>query len=94
MSEPDILQSIYLPSLQSRRRELQRNRTDTDESYVLFKSVIHKYDLPIYCIPGNHDTPVRINSRWQNVLGLQNQTDFLQRMNKYSQNTLLICRHD
>jgi len=33
------------------------SQTGTKESYMLFKSVIQQYDLPSYCIPGNHDTP-------------------------------------
>lgn len=137
------------------------SQTGTEESYALFKSVIQDYDLPFYCVPGNHDTPkllqhvipncpdnsinviqlgqfslvllnswvedkhhgmitqrclqqlddhlqnsgdqfniiaihhppVLINSQWLDDLGLHNQTEFLQVINKYSQKTLLICGH-
>ena len=40
-----------------------------------------------------HHPPVVINSKWLDELGLQNQTEFLQVINKYSQNTLLLCGH-
>ncbi len=33
------------------------SQTGTKESYSLFKSVIQNYDIPFYCVPGNHDTP-------------------------------------
>lgn len=33
------------------------SQTGTAESYTLFKSIIQVYDLPVYCVPGNHDTP-------------------------------------
>lgn len=33
------------------------SQTGTKESYEIFKSIIQQYDLPIYCVPGNHDTP-------------------------------------
>lgn len=33
------------------------SQTGSEESYILFKSLIQQYDLPIYCVPGNHDTP-------------------------------------
>jgi len=137
------------------------SQTGTAESYTLFKSVIQEYDLPVYCVPGNHDTPkllqqvipvspassintielgrfslvllnswvddkhhgrvtqrclqqlevhlknnadqfnviaihhppVLVNSKWLDELSLQNQTEFLRIINKYSQTTLLICGH-
>ena len=137
------------------------SQTGTEESYTLFNSVIQEYDLPIYCVPGNHDTPkllqniipscpddsiniihlgrfslillnswvedkhhgmitqhclqqledhlqdsgdqfniiaihhppALINSQWLDELGLQNQTEFLQIINNYSKNALLICGH-
>jgi Icc protein len=137
------------------------SQTGTEESYALFQSVIQQYDLPIYCIAGNHDTPkllqhinpscpnnsiniiqlgrfslvlinswvknqeygmitqsclrqledhlqnsedqfnifaihhppVLINSKWMDEIGLQNKTEFLQIINKYSQNTLLLFGH-
>jgi len=37
--------------------------------------------------------PVLINSKWLDEIGLQGQVEFLQIINKYSQNTLLICGH-
>jgi len=33
------------------------SQTGSEESYTIFNSLIQQYDLPIYCIPGNHDTP-------------------------------------
>ncbi len=33
------------------------SQTGTVESYILFKSLIRVYDRPVYCVPGNHDTP-------------------------------------
>ena len=33
------------------------SQTGTEESYALFESVIEQYNLPVYCVPGNHDTP-------------------------------------
>lgn len=33
------------------------SQTGNEESYSLFKSVIEQYDIPIYCLPGNHDNP-------------------------------------
>lgn len=137
------------------------SQTGSEESYIIFKSIIQHYDLPIYCVPGNHDTPkflqhiipscpdnsiniiqlgkfslvltnswvknkhhgvitqrclqqledhlqnnqdqfniiaihhppVLINSKWLDEIGLQNKTEFLQIINKYSQNTLLLFGH-
>lgn len=137
------------------------SQTGTKQSYTLFKSVLQTYDLPVYCVPGNHDAPkllqhiipscpddsiniiqlgkfslvllnswvagkhhgmitqrclqqlehhlqnsedqfniiaihhppVLINSKWLDEIGLQNQAEFLQIINKYSQNMLLICGH-
>ena len=137
------------------------SQTGTKESYTLFKSLIQKYDLPVYCVPGNHDSPkllqniipncpdnsiniiqlglfslvllnswvedkhhgmisqhclqqleehlqnsedqfniiaihhppVLINSKWLDEISLQNQIEFLQIINKYPHNTLLICGH-
>lgn len=137
------------------------SQTGSKESYLLFKSLIQQYEIPIYCVPGNHDKPkllqsiipncpdnsiniiqlenfslillnswvedehhgminqrclqqleehlqnnedqfniiaihhppVLINSKWLDELGLQNQTEFLHIINKYPQNTLLICGH-
>ena len=137
------------------------SQTGTKESYTLFKSTIQEYDIPVYCVPGNHDTPtllqhiipncpdssiniiqlgkfslillnswvenkhhgvinqhclqqleehlknnkdqfniiaihhppMLINSKWLDELGLQNQADFLHIINKYPQNTLLVCGH-
>lgn len=137
------------------------SQTGSEESYLLFKSLIQEYDLPVYCVPGNHDTPkllrqvipscpnssiniiqlgnfslillnswvedkhhgminqyclqqleehlknnedqfniiaihhppVLINSKWLDEIGLKNQTEFLHIINKYPQNTLLICGH-
>ena len=137
------------------------SQTGTKESYTLFESLIQQYELPIYCVPGNHDTPellqsiipscpnssiniiqlgyfslillnswvedkhhgiidelclgqleehlennesqfniiaihhppVLINSKWLDEIGLQNQTEFLHIINKYSHNALLICGH-
>lgn len=137
------------------------SQTGSEQSYTLFKSVIQEYDLPIYCIPGNHDTPkllqniipncpdssintiqlgafslvllnswvedkhhgmvtqrclqqldehlknsedkfniiaihhppVSINSSWLDQIGLQNQTDFLQVINQFPHNALLLFGH-
>lgn len=137
------------------------SQTGSEESYLLFKSLIQEYDLPVYCVPGNHDSPkllqniipscpdnsiniiqsglfslvllnswvedkhhgmisqhclqqleehlqnsedqfniiaihhppVLINSKWLDEISLQNQIEFLQIINKYPQNTLLICGH-
>ena len=33
------------------------SQTGSEESYALFKSVIQRYELPVFCVPGNHDTP-------------------------------------
>ncbi len=33
------------------------SQTGSEQSYALFKSVIEQYELPIFCVPGNHDTP-------------------------------------
>ena len=33
------------------------SQTGTKESYALFSSAIQQYDIPVYCVPGNHDTP-------------------------------------
>lgn len=33
------------------------SQTGSRDSYTLFQSSINSVDLPIYCIPGNHDTP-------------------------------------
>ncbi|PCJ87159.1 MAG: hypothetical protein COA54_06550 [Thiotrichaceae bacterium] len=33
------------------------SQTGTAESYILFKSVLQGYEFPVYCVPGNHDTP-------------------------------------
>jgi len=38
------------------------SQTGTKESYTLFKSLTQQYDLPIYCVPGNHDTPYLLQS--------------------------------
>jgi Icc protein len=137
------------------------SQTGTVESYALFKSVLQGYELPVYCVPGNHDTPkllqhvipdapdrsinvialggfslillnswvddahhgrvakrclrqleaylknsgdqfniiaihhppVLINSKWLDELGLKNQSEFLQVIQKHSENTLLVCGH-
>jgi len=137
------------------------SQTGTEKSYSLFRSVIKRHNLPVYCVPGNHDTPillqriipscpddsinivsigkfsivlinswvenkhygmvtprclqqldehlknseekfnviaihhppVLINSKWLDEIGLQNQHEFLQVINKYSRNSLLICGH-
>ena len=33
------------------------SQTGSDNSYTIFASVIQKYDVPVYCVPGNHDVP-------------------------------------
>lgn len=33
------------------------SQTATKKSYELFKSIIDRYQTPIYCVPGNHDKP-------------------------------------
>jgi len=40
-----------------------------------------------------HHPPVLINSKWLDALGLKNQSELLQVIQKHSQNTLLICGH-
>lgn len=46
-----------------------------------------------YNIIAIHHPPVLVNSKWLDELGLQNQTEFLQILNKHPQNTLLLCGH-
>ena len=137
------------------------SQAGTEESYSLFKSAIQKYNFPIYCVPGNHDTPkflqhiipscpndsitivslrkfslilvnscvanyhygritqrcllqlenqlqsnedqfniiaihhppLNINSKWLDKLGLQNKTEFLELIKKYSQDALVLFGH-
>ena len=137
------------------------SQTGTKESYSQLKSLIQKFQMPVYCVPGNHDTPkllqevipscpdnsiniiqlgkyslvlisswvenknhgvvsqlclqelkdhlknskdqfniiaihhppVFIGSRWLDEIGLQNKTEFLQILDSYSQNSLLLCGH-
>ena len=33
------------------------SQTASEEIYALFNSVIRQYDLPVFCVPRNHDTP-------------------------------------
>ena len=33
------------------------SQTGSEQSYAIFDSVIQPYHLPIYCVPGNHDSP-------------------------------------
>ena len=33
------------------------SQTGAKESYAQFESAIRDYDVPVYCVPGNHDTP-------------------------------------
>ncbi len=33
------------------------SQTGNVESYQIFKSIIQKFAVPLYCIPGNHDAP-------------------------------------
>ena len=33
------------------------SQTGNEESYAIFKSITQRYDFPIYCVPGNHDSP-------------------------------------
>jgi len=33
------------------------SQTGDKKSYQALKTVIHQYKFPIYCVPGNHDTP-------------------------------------
>ncbi len=33
------------------------SQTGARQSYALFESAIRDYDVPVYCVPGNHDTP-------------------------------------
>lgn len=58
-------------SLQSVLSHIQSNYADIDfllltgdvsqtgdqQSYSVLKSVLQQYTFPIYCVPGNHDTP-------------------------------------
>ena len=137
------------------------SQTGNEQSYNIFRSVIQQYDFPMYCVPGNHDSPellqaiipdcpdktiniipfeafslVLINSRvegqnygivshqclqqlkehlanhqsqltivavhhppiltnckWLDDLGLQNQNEFLQVINDYNPNTLVLSGH-
>lgn len=45
------------------------SQTGNEESYALFNSVIQQYDLPIYCVPGNHDTPILLQQTVPNCPG-------------------------
>lgn len=38
------------------------SQTGDAESYQLFKSVIEKINIPVYCVPGNHDTPQHLQT--------------------------------
>ena len=38
------------------------SQTGRPESYSLFRSVIQDYDIPVYCVPGNHDIPEHLQS--------------------------------
>ena len=38
------------------------SQTGTKESYAVFQSAIRQYDIPVYCVPGNHDTPKFLQS--------------------------------
>lgn len=33
------------------------SQTGSKRSYNIFQSIIQQYDLPLYCVPGNHDSP-------------------------------------
>lgn len=33
------------------------SQTGSESSYAIFESLIRRYDLPVYAVPGNHDTP-------------------------------------
>ena len=33
------------------------SQTGAKQSYALFESAIRDYEVPVYCVPGNHDTP-------------------------------------
>ncbi|MYB89440.1 MAG: hypothetical protein F4X93_05725 [Proteobacteria bacterium] len=33
------------------------SQTGAQKSYAQFESAIREYDVPVYCVPGNHDTP-------------------------------------
>lgn len=33
------------------------SQTGSESSYAIFESLIQPYDLPVYSVPGNHDTP-------------------------------------
>lgn len=37
------------------------SQTGSEESYIIFKSVIEQYNFPVHCVPGNHDTPELLN---------------------------------
>lgn len=137
------------------------SQTGSAASYELFRSAIASIDKPIFCVPGNHDTPrflrqviaqcpdesiqvhtlgiynlvlinswvedrhhgrvneacmqqlekhlsnhgeqfniiaihhppVAVNSRWLDELGLENQAELLQLINRHTQNCLMICGH-
>jgi len=137
------------------------SQTGTEKSYALFETVVNHCKKPVYCVPGNHDSPVLlqavlshcpdesmnvidmgcyslvllnswvagkhhgmisthclqqldnhlkaskgvfnviavhhppvyINSRWLDDLCLQNQTEFLNIINRYAKTTLLMCGH-
>lgn len=36
------------------------SQTGSESSYRIFQSIIEKIDLPILCVPGNHDNPERL----------------------------------
>ncbi|MCW8962145.1 MAG: metallophosphoesterase [Gammaproteobacteria bacterium] len=33
------------------------SQTENGQSYDIFQSIIQQYHLPVYCVPGNHDSP-------------------------------------
>jgi 3',5'-cyclic-AMP phosphodiesterase len=37
------------------------SQTGSEQSYQIFQSIIADYDIPILCVPGNHDTPDYLN---------------------------------
>ena len=137
------------------------SQTGTKESYSQFESAIRNYNIPVYCVPGNHDTPqllqnvapecpvdsihvillgkfslvlistwvadehygrishrclqqlqthlqncedhfnvivlhhppVPVNSKWLDEIGLQNKSNFLQILDNYPGNQLVMFGH-
>lgn len=38
------------------------SQTGTENSYKIFKSILQKYEIPVFCVPGNHDDPATLKN--------------------------------